>query len=51
MSMRLPRPRLTWPPRLAALIVAGLLVGPFVVAAWLALVRVAFRLFWIEVFP
>ena len=49
--MWLPRPRLTWPPRLAVLIVLGFLLAPFAVAAWLALVRMAFRLFRIEVFP
>jgi hypothetical protein len=33
------------------LIVLGFALGPFVVGAWLALVRLAFRLFRIEVFP
>ena len=40
-----------WPPRFAMLVVLGILLGPFVIAAWLALVRLAFRLFRIEVFP
>jgi hypothetical protein len=33
------------------LLVLGFVLGPFVVAAWLALVRLALQLFRIEVFP
>lgn len=38
------------PSRFALLIVLGLLLGPFAVAAWLALWRLAMWLAWIDLF-
>ena len=58
-SVYVARTRMTWlararalrPSRWALLMVLGFLVGPFFVAAWRALVRLAVRAFRIDVFP